>query len=214
MQVISSPRHSRSLQWPSSWTTPKAFSSQMVVISLHPVRAHVHNRNISLSSGVRLMMLWRHSSYRIAFSPSSVGALEQASVVPTPTSPKSQRSSAGSQQPIPENSYLQALISPADIVEMQVGHSALWLPHVLEHGHHTHLCTLMGKEKTGRCHPLNLLPTDRLHLCRERISPVLCKSQILSCGPLPAVVQQWGTHLFLNFKAHFYVEVFSQDLKQ
>lgn len=128
---------------------PKLFQPlQMAVISLHPVRDHVHNRNISLSSGDRLMMLWRHSSHRIAVSPSSVGALEQAAVMSASTSPKSQTSSAGSKQLIPGNSCLQALISPAAIAgEMQVGHSAPWLLRVLEHGHHTHLCTLMGKEK-------------------------------------------------------------------
>lgn len=141
------PRHSHSLQCPPG-QLPKLFQPlQMAVISLHPVRDHVHNRNISLSSGDRLMMLWRHSSHRIAVSPSSAGALEQAAVMSAPTSPKSQRSSAGSKQLIPGNSCLQALISPAAIAEMQVGHSAPWLLHVLEHDHHTHLCTLMGKEK-------------------------------------------------------------------
>lgn len=146
---------------------PKLFQpSQMAVISFHPVRDHVHNRNISFSSGVRLMMLWWHSSCRIAISPSSTGALEHAAVMSASTSPKSQKSNAGCQQPVPGNSGLQALISPA-AAETQVGHSALCLPHVLEHSHHTHLCTLMGKEKIGRCHLLNLLSTSCLLLCHE-----------------------------------------------
>lgn len=107
---------------------PKLFKpSQMAMISLNPVRDHVHNRNISFS-GVRQMMLWQHSSYRIAISPSSGAALDHTAVMPASTSPKSQRSSAGSQQLVPGNPCLQALIFPAAVVEMQVGHSAPWLP--------------------------------------------------------------------------------------
>lgn len=103
---------------------PKLFQpSQMAVISLNPVRDHVHNRNISFS-GVRQMMLRQHSSYRIAISPSSGAALEHTAGMPASTSPKSHRSSAGSQQLVPGNSCLQALISPAAVVEMQVGHNA------------------------------------------------------------------------------------------
>lgn len=137
------------------------------------------------------------------------------SVMSAPTRSNSWRSSSGTQQPIPGKSCLDAFISSAAVVEMQMGHSAPWLSHVLEHGHHIHLCTLMGKEKIGRCHPLNLLPTNLLstYAMNERIPPEPRKSWILNYGPLPAVVQQWGTHLFLNLKIHFYVEVPSQDPK-
>lgn len=64
-------------------------------------------------------------------------------------------------QPFPGNPCPQAGLFPVISVKKQVGHnpsSSLFfssgvpqLSHVLECGHHIHLCMLMGKKEIGRC---------------------------------------------------------------
>ena len=119
-------------------------------------------------------------------------------------------------QPFPENSGLSDGLFPATGVEMQVGHSPsssllfsctiTTLRHTCWSVATTSICAYrQGRRKYvdvgSNLNPS--LPPASTPAVNERISPVPCKSWIVDYGSLPAVVQQWGTHLLLNFKTHF-----------
>lgn len=169
MQVISLPRHSHSVQWPS-WTTPKAFlaitdSSDFIAPCQRPCLQQKYFLLLWSQTDDALTAFFIQDCHLpIQWWSTRAHSCDASFYQPQILEEQCWQPTAGSWK------FLPASFDVSSSCCRNAGGTQCTViaPGIaLEHGHNTHLYKLMGKDKIGRCHPLNLLSINPLHLCHE-----------------------------------------------